>query len=141
MSERIISVIIKVFSWTLMGISALLTVLFYLDIITENPFIVWAYLLAAIASVLAIAFPVVFFAMYPKTAVKALLALLLLGSILIVGYLFSDSTPIVSAIENPDFSNAGVLVYSDTGIFATYILFGFAIITLLITGARSILNR
>lgn len=141
MSNNLISILIKIFSWTMMGISVLLTILFYMGVITENPFIIWAYILTAIAAVLAVVFPVLLFAMYPKNAIKALIAILILGGVLVFGYIFADSTPIVTSVTNADFSNPNVLVYSDMGIISTYILFGISLLILVFTGIKGIFNR
>jgi hypothetical protein len=141
MSNNQISLFVRIFSWLLIGISTVVALMFFLGVVTEDTFIIWAYILLAIASVLAIVFPVIFFAMYPKNALKALVGLAGLGVVFLIGYLMADSTPMVSVTNNPNFSDPKVLAFSDTGIFATYILFGVAVLALIFTGIRSIFNR
>lgn len=125
----------------MMGVSVVLTVLFYSDNITEGPFLVWAYILFAIAALFALAFPVYFFISNPKKAIKALLGIGAMAIVLLIGYLLSDATPIVAAQNNPDFTDPKVLVWTDTGLIATYILFGVSFLLLLYTGARSAFRK
>jgi hypothetical protein len=141
MSNSQISLMVKIFSWILIGISTVVALLFFMGMVNEDIFIIWAYILLAIASLLAVIFPVIFFAIYPKNAKKALIGLIGLGVVFLIGYLMADSTPIASVTNHPNFSDPKVLAFSDMGIFATYILFGIAVFALLFTGVRSILNR
>ena len=141
MSNDQISLMVRIFSWILIGISTVVALLFFVGMVTEDFFIIWAYILLAIASILAVVFPLVFFAMYPKNALKALIGLAGLGLVFLIGYLMADTTPMASVTNHPNFSNLSVLAFSDMGIFATYILFGIAVFALLFTGVRSIINR
>lgn len=141
MSNSSISTSLKVLSWLLMGVSVILTVLFYAGNITEEPFIFWAYILFGLAVLMALVFPIYFFVRNPKSALKTLGAVALLGVIFLIGYLLSDATPIFSPTQNPDLSNPSVLVLTDTGLIATYVMFGVALLLLLYTGARSIFQK
>jgi len=141
MQNSSISTILKVLSWLLMGVSVIMTALFYTGSMSEEPFIMWAYLLFAVAGLLALVFPVYFFIRNPKSALKTLAGLAVMGVVLLIGYLMADATPIVSPIQNPDLSNTSVLILTDTGLIATYVMFGVAMLLLLYTGARSVLNK
>lgn len=141
MQNSAISKILKVLSWLLMGISVILTVLFYTGNITEEPFIFWAYILFGLAIIVALGFPLFFFFKEPKKALKTLAGVGVMGSVFLIGYLFADSTPIYSATQNPDLFNPKVLILTDTGLIATYIMFGAALIMLLYSGARNIFQK
>lgn len=143
MSNSLINKIVKVFSWGLMGISVLITVLFFTNTINEELFIIWAYVLVVIAAVLAVLFPMIYFAANPKNAVKVLLSLGFLGVVFVVAYLMADSTPILTAAANAQesLSDPSVLVFADTGIISTYILLSVAVLALLFTGVRGIFSR
>jgi hypothetical protein len=141
MSNSLITLIVKIFSWIVMGISILLAVLFFTEFINEEPFILWAYILVGIAALFAVVFPLFYFIQYPKNAVKALVGIVVLVSVFFIGYILADTTPLIATSAHPDFSNPGILAYADTGIFATYILFIIAVLALLLTGIRSIFNR
>lgn len=136
--------ILKVLSWLLMGVSILLTVLFYtgdMDVISVQPFIVWAYILFALAVVAALVFPLYFFIQNPKKALNTLVGLAVMGVVFLVGYFLADATPIYSPTQNADLSNASVLVLTDTGLIATYIMFGVAMLLLLYTGVRNVIHK
>lgn len=141
MSNSLISKLVKILSWVLMGTSTVIALLFFAGVVDENLFIIWAYVLLGIAAFFAVIFPVVFFVLYPKNAMKALVGLVGLGLAVLIGYLMSDTTTIITATNHPDFSNPKVLAFTDTGIIATYILFGVAVLGLLFTGIRSIFQR
>lgn len=101
----------------------------------------WAYLLFAVAGLLALVFPVYFFIRNPKNAVKTLAGLAVMGLVFVIGYILADSTPIFSPTQNPDLSNTSVLILTDTGLIATYVMFGVAMVLLLYTGVRSVINK
>lgn len=144
MSENIVKILVKVFTWSIMIVSVALAVLFFLGYINEAPFIVWAYVLTLVAAFLAVLFPIIFMFLYPKKVLKALGGIAIIGLVFLIGYMFADATPIKdisSANPNPNFANIGVLVYSDMGLIATYLLAGVAVLLLLFTGVRSIFSR
>ena len=60
--------------YALMGISVLLTLLFYLGVFSESLLISWTYVLIAIASLAAVVFPVMFLIKNPKQAKGVLIA-------------------------------------------------------------------
>lgn len=141
MSNSSISTLIKVLSWLLMGVSVILTVLFYTGNISEEPFIIWAYILFGLAALFALVFPLYFFIRNPKNALKTLLGLALMGVVALVGYVLADPTPMYSPTNDPNFSITNVLVLTDTGLIATYILFAVALVLMLYTGARSVFHK
>lgn len=143
MSENLVKLIVKVFTWSIMAISVVIALLFFVGYFNEAPFILWAYILTAIATLLSVIFPVIFMFVYPKKAVKTLLGIALIGVVFVIGYVLADSTPIpdISSTPNPDFENEGVLVWSDAGLIATYILSAIAVFALLFTGIKSIFTR
>lgn len=144
MSENIVKILVKVFTWSIMIVSVALAVLFFLGYINEAPFIVWAYVLTLVAAFLAVLFPIIFMFLYPKKVLKALGGIAIIGLVFLIGYMFADATPIKdisSANPNPNFANIGVLVYSDMGLIASYLLAGVAVLLLLFTGVRSIFSR
>ncbi|QKG79077.1 hypothetical protein [Tenuifilum thalassicum] len=134
----------RVLSWLLMGVSIVITVLFFMsnqDVESVQSFIVWAYILFGIAAVTALVFPVINFVRNPKNAVKSLIGLGAIAVVFLIGYLAADATALPSPTQNPDLSNPSVLVISDTGLIATYILFGSALFLMLYTGIRSVFHK
>lgn len=151
MSNNLVNLIVKIITWVLMGLSVVVALVFFFRIskaspeqeaLVAEPYIVWAYILFGIAAFLSIIFPIIFFILNPRNAVKALLGIAAVGLVFVVGYFMADTTPIITAVSatNPDFSDASVLRFADTGIIATYILFGIAVLSLLFTGVRSLIK-
>lgn len=149
MSNNLVNSLVKFFIWGLMGVSVIVALVFFFRISNADPsqeatiaesFILWAVILLGIAALLSIIFPIIHFAANPKNATKAILGLAAVGLVFLVGYLMADTTPIVTAVSatNLDFSDPSVLRLADTGIIATYILFGVAVLSLLFTGVRSL---
>lgn len=150
MQNSSLSKILKVLSWLLMGLSVALTVYFFVAsdfddltqvVVTLEPFIIWAYILFGLAALLALAFPLYFFIRNPKNALKTLLGIALMAVVALIGYIFADPTPIYSTTSDPNFSITNVLVLTDTGLIATYILFGVALVLMLFTGVRSVFHK
>ncbi len=149
MSNKLIELLVKIFSWTLMGVSVIVALVYFFrisgaeaeqEIVVAEPYILWALILLGLTAFLAILFPIINIVLNPKNAVKALLGLITIGVVFLIGYLGSDTTPIESAVSNPDFSDPAVLRFADTGIIATYILLGVAILSLIFTGVRSLIK-
>lgn len=134
----------KVLTWLLMGVSVILTALFFSgekNTDTVQPFIIWAYILFAAAAVMALLFPIYFFIRNPKNATKSLAGLGLMAVLFIVGFLFADATPIPSPTQNPNLSDPTILVISDTGLIVTYLMFALAIVLLIYTGIRGVFQK
>ena len=135
-----------------MGASIIVALVFFfrisgaeadMEVIIAAPYINWAIILLLIGAVLAVIFPLVHFILNPKNIAKVLVSLGVLAAVFLTAYLLSDTTPIVTATSalEPNFSDPAVLKLADTGIIATYILLGTALLALLFTGVRGIFNR
>ena len=147
MSNNLVNTIVKIFSWGIMGASVVIALVFFLRISNAeadaligiaSSYILWAVVLLGLAALLSVLFPLVQFILNPKNAVKALVGLASLGLVFLVAYFMADTTPIVSTVDNADFSNPAVLRFADTGILATYFLFGCALLALVYTGVRGL---
>ena len=67
----------------LLGLSAVLSILFFADVVSEGLLITWCYLLLAIAAVTAVVFPIITMAQNPKGAKNALIGVV--GLVVVVG--------------------------------------------------------
>ena len=150
MQNSSLSTILKVLSWLLMGVSVGLTVYFFVASDFDNlvqvegtlePFIIWAYILFGLAALLSLVFPLYFFVQNPKNALKTLLGIALMGAVALFGYVLADPTPIYTPTNDPNFSITNVLVLTDTGLIATYVLFGVAIALMRFTGVRGVFHK
>lgn len=152
MSNKLISKLVKFFSWGVMGASVLVALVYFLRISGAAPdeeisvatsYINWAIILLGVTALLSVIFPLVNFLLNPQNIAKVLLGLGAMVAIVVVAYLLADTTPIVTAAsaEVSDFSDPAVLKFADTGIISTYILLGVALLLLAYTGVRGIFNR
>lgn len=135
-----------------MGASIIVALIYFLRIsgaepemetVVATPYINWAIVLLLVGALLAVLFPLVHFILNPKNIAKVLVSLGALAVVFVAAYLLADTTPIVTATSalEPNFSDPAVLRLADTGIIATYILLGTALLALLFTGVRGIFNR
>lgn len=152
MSNKLIALITKIISWVIMGASIIVALIYFLRIsgaepemetVVATPYINWAIVLLLVGALLAVLFPLVHFILNPKNIAKVLVSLGALAVVFVAAYLLADTTPIVTATSalEPNFSDPAVLRLADTGIIATYILLGTALLALLFTGVRGIFNR
>ena len=113
----------KLFSiilYALLGLSALLCVLFFAGIVSEGLLIGWCYVLLAIASIVAIAFPIITMAKNPKNAKNALIGVVGLVVIIGIAYVFSGSEEYFH--EGKLLANASSSKQSEAGLITFYIL-------------------
>ncbi len=153
MSEATIKKILRIALWVLMGVSVIFAAVFVAQIYDTNnreilmnatePILVWTYVLLAIAAVAAIIFPLIQVVRNPRNALKLLVSVGALGLVILISYLLASGDPIkvATANSNPDFSNRTVLLTTDTGIIATYIMLGIAILLLAYTGVKSMIGN
>ena len=153
MSEATIKKSLRIALWVLMGVSVIFAAVFVAQIYDTNnreilmnatePILVWTYVLLAIAAVAAIIFPLIQVVRNPRNALKLLVSVGALGLVILISYLLASGDPIkvATANSNPDFSNRTVLLTTDTGIIATYIMLGIAILLLAYTGVKSMIGN
>ncbi|MGE0088426.1 MAG: hypothetical protein AB7S50_03005 [Bacteroidales bacterium] len=128
--------LIRILYIVLLAVSALLAVLFYvggIEIDGETPvftqqFILWAYLLVGIATITAVAFPIIQMITNPQKAKKSLLGIAALVAVVAIAYFFSSGELMkFGSQEMAKFNVPSLLKQVDTGMITTYILFGIAI--------------
>ena len=106
--------------YALIGVSVLLTVLFYLEIVSVALMLNWTYALLAITLVSAVVFPIIVLAQNPKKAKGALVSLIGLVIVFGVGYMMASDTVFTSyeayGVDTSISKGVG------TGLIATYVL-------------------
>ncbi|MBL4755890.1 MAG: hypothetical protein JKY52_20135 [Flavobacteriales bacterium] len=106
--------------YALIGVSVLLTVLFYLEIVSVPLMLNWTYALLAITLVSAVVFPIIVLAQNPKKAKGALVSLIGLVIVFGVGYMMASDTVFTSyeayGVDTSISKGVG------TGLIATYVL-------------------
>lgn len=85
MSEGL-SKTLSIVLYVLMGISALLGILFYVDSVSAETLIYWCYALFALGTIAAIVFPIIQMAKNPKGAKSALIGVIALAVVFGVSY-------------------------------------------------------
>jgi hypothetical protein len=117
-----LSKISKIILYSLMSISVLFILLYGFGSIDEGMFLIWAYILVAIASVSAILFPVAYFIMNPSKAKTTMMGLGGFAIIAGISYLLSSSE-IPTFLGSEEFNITESLSKNiGMGLIATYIL-------------------
>jgi hypothetical protein len=105
----------------LLGLSALLSILFAFDVVSEGLLITWCYALIGIAVVATLGFSLVGMATNPKKAKSALIGVGVLAVICAISY-FMSSNEVHSNIDGDVLADAGTSQLSEGGLIAFYIL-------------------
>ncbi len=117
MNNKLFSIIL----YALLGISALLSVLFFLDVVSEGMLINWCYILLGIAAVSAIIFPVITMAQNPKNAKNALIGIVGLAVVFAIGYAMAGNEEVFDASAKL-LADESTSQLSEAGLNAFYIL-------------------
>ena len=105
----------------LLGISALLCVLFFANVVGEGTLIGWCYLLLAIAAASAIIFPIITMAKNPANAKNALIGVVGLAVVFGLGYALASGTETLD-VDGKLLATASEAKMSEAGLIAFYIL-------------------
>ena len=125
--------------YVLLGISVLLSVLFFAEMISESSLIIWAYILVVIATLAAVLFPVVYLVQNLNKAKTALLSLAGLLVVIGISYLLASGEVLHSyekyGIDEAVSKNVG------TGLIAMYLLGFGSIGSILFFGVYGIFKK
>jgi len=105
----------------LLGISALLSVLFAVNVVSEVLLINWCYVLLGIATVLSIVFSIMNMAKNPKKAKNALIGIAGVFVICILGYVMAGDD-VITDFSGEVVADSATSKKSGGGLVATYIL-------------------
>jgi len=105
----------------LLGLSALLSILFAMEVVNEGVLIMWCYVLIGIAVVATLGFSVVGMATNPKKAKSALIGVAALVVICGVAYVLSGNE-VHSNMDGDILADAGTSQLAEGGLIAFYIL-------------------
>lgn len=113
--------IFKIVFMALLGVSALLSILFMAGVVSEGLLINFCYLLMGVAAVSAIVFSVLNMVKNPKKAKNALIGIVALLVICGLGYAMGGSE-IYTDIDGKELADAATSKKSEGGLIAFYIL-------------------
>ena len=105
----------------LLGISALLSILFYANFLSEGILIMWCYVLLGIASVVAIVFPIITMIQNPKNAKTVLIGIASLSIVFAIGYFLSTGVDTIDG-DGKLLATAFEAKMSEAGLIVVYIL-------------------
>ncbi len=135
-----ISKYVSIASYVLMGISALAAILFYSGAITENLFLIWAYLLFFIATAATLAFSFVRIFSSAKSAKRGLISLGILVVLVFIAWLIaSPEIPQFPGVNDFNLTPA-ISRYVGTVLVVTYILAISAIGSMLYASIKNMLS-
>ncbi len=147
MKKGIVQTIAQVFYWVLLAVSVLLIVLFYVKNGDVNPddswtkqtadfgeilniFLYWSYILVGLAVFFTLIFPLGTMISNPKSGLKSLISILILGGLLFVGYqLASDTIMDIPGYTGKD-NVPQTLRLTGMGIYMMYFMLGGAILAM-----------
>jgi hypothetical protein len=104
----------------LLGLSVILTILFYLEVVGAAVMLNWGYVLLGIAAITALVFPIIILAQDPKKAKGALFSLAGLLVVFGLGYVLASDAVLVSYEAYG--VDAGTSQSVGMGLIGTYIL-------------------
>ena len=116
-NNKLFSIILMV----LLGGSALLSLLFAFDVVSEGMLITWCYILLGIAAVTAVVFPLITMAQNPKGAKNALIGVVALVAICGIGYAMAGNEVHID-YEGILLADEGTSQLSEAALIAFYIL-------------------
>jgi len=133
MSDKLIAVI----KYVLLGLSAIIPVLFLLDIVELEIFIGLGYLFFGLAVALMVIFPIVNIIVNPTNAKKSLFGFLALVGFFVLAFLLSSTEALPFSIPNED-NVPSVLRFVDTSVISLYLLAFMAIGSIVYTEVRDL---
>jgi len=142
-TEKIVTIIL----WALILISTVLVVSLFVNIsdVDEDPTmgkwinsnLVWSYILVGIGAGIAILAGLYHAITDRSAAKKSIISLVFLGAVVLVAYLVASPAipqfPGVNKFINDGTLTANISKWIDTGLYATYILLGIAVLSILFT--------
>ena len=124
------SKILRIFLGALLAISALLAILFYVDVLSDDILIYWGYFLLILTAAITIIFPIVFLILNPKNSIKIFIALGLMVVIAIISYSLSQVSFTEFQLEKLE-TTATTSRYVGAGLIFTYILASLAVLSII----------
>jgi hypothetical protein len=116
-NNKLFSIILS----SLLGLSALLSLLFAFDAVSEGLLIMWCYILLGVATVTALVFPVITMVTNPKGAKNALIGVIGLIVICGLGYVMAGNEVHID-YEGILLADEGTSQLSEAALIAFYIL-------------------
>jgi hypothetical protein len=114
----------------LLALSALLAVLFFVGVISDDLLIYWGYFLVILTAVITIIFPIVFMFMNPRGSIKIFIGIGLLVILAIISYALAGNSFTSLQLEKIG-ATAETSKFVGAGLIFTYILGGLAVLSII----------
>ena len=106
-----------------------------------NVMLIYAYIIFAIAIVLAVLFPIINIISNPKGAMRTLIGFGALIVIFGISYLLASDAPVPNPAENGYFTDAATLKLTDVGLYSGYAMFALALIAIIFGEIRNAFKK
>lgn len=126
MNKKLFSIILM----ALLGLSTILSILFFVGAISEGIIIMWCYVLFAIATIAALVFPIINMIQNPKGAKDALIGVVALLVVCGIGYALASSEEFLT-LDGKVLASASASKFSEAGLIAFYIMGAAAIVAVI----------
>jgi hypothetical protein len=136
---------LKIFSISLFAITAVIGVLFFLNMPTDasdpmvNVIVIYAYILLGLGILLAIVLPLPALFQYPKKLKKMSLTLLVVLAVFALGYLLASGDPVDVNTEVPPTEQ--ILKLTDAALIITYIVIGVSFVAIIWGGIKNLVQK
>jgi len=133
------SKILRIILAVLLAISALLAILFYVNVVSDDLLIYWGYFLVIFTAVITIFFPIVNLITNPKSSIKIFIGIGMMVVLAIVSYSLSTVGMTDLQLEKLEVT-ASIAKLVGAGLIFTYILAALAVISIIFAGISKILK-
>ena len=106
-----------------------------------NAMLIYAYIIFAIALILAVLFPIVNIVSNPKGAMRTLIGVIAMVVIFGGSYLIASDAPVPNPAENGFFDNPAMLKLTDVGLYSAYAIFAIAVLVILWGEVRNAIKK
>ena len=124
------SKILRIFLAVLLAISALLVILFFTNVVSDDLLIYWCYFLLIFTVVIIILFPIASIIMNPKNSIKIFISLGVMVVLAIISYYLSQVNFTELQLEKLE-TTASTVKYVGAGLIFTYILAAMAVLSII----------
>jgi len=124
------SKILRIFLGVLLAISALLAILFFVNVVSDDLLIYWGYFLVILTAVITILFPIWFMIKNPRNSIKIFIALGLMVVLAIIAYTLATVGMTDLQLEKLGVT-AATSKYVGAGLIFTYILAALAVLSII----------
>lgn len=136
---------LKFFSVALFVISAVIGIMFYLNMPEKpedsmvNVILIFSYILLGLGILLIVLLPLPTLFQYPKKLKKIALSFLIVLAVFAIGYFLASGDPVPINTDTPPSSQ--VLKVTDTGLIITYIMVAISLVVIIAGSVKTLIDK